>query len=59
MQFVLLLTPASLSHTPNFTHQIRQSAAVMLRVRVKKHWKKISLNHRERFKHYIIQYPFV
>uniref|UniRef100_A0A673VNP0 Importin 4 n=1 Tax=Salmo trutta TaxID=8032 RepID=A0A673VNP0_SALTR len=28
--------------------QIRQSAAVMLRMRVKKHWKKISLDHRER-----------
>uniref|UniRef100_A0A8C7NWD9 Importin 4 n=1 Tax=Oncorhynchus mykiss TaxID=8022 RepID=A0A8C7NWD9_ONCMY len=27
--------------------QIRQSAAVMLRMRVKKHWKKISLDHRE------------
>lgn len=29
-------------------HQIRQSAAVMLRMRVKKHWKKISPDHRER-----------
>uniref|UniRef100_A0A673XMS0 Importin 4 n=1 Tax=Salmo trutta TaxID=8032 RepID=A0A673XMS0_SALTR len=28
--------------------QIRQSAAVMLRMRVKKHWKKISPDHRER-----------
>uniref|UniRef100_A0A669BY86 Importin 4 n=1 Tax=Oreochromis niloticus TaxID=8128 RepID=A0A669BY86_ORENI len=31
--------------------QIRQSAAVMLRLRVKKHWKKISPNDRERFEH--------
>uniref|UniRef100_A0A8C7HBJ3 Importin 4 n=1 Tax=Oncorhynchus kisutch TaxID=8019 RepID=A0A8C7HBJ3_ONCKI len=30
------------------SHQIRQSAAVMLRMRVKKHWKKISPDHRER-----------
>uniref|UniRef100_A0A8C7MI14 Importin 4 n=1 Tax=Oncorhynchus kisutch TaxID=8019 RepID=A0A8C7MI14_ONCKI len=29
------------------SHQIRQSAAVMLRMRVKKHWKKISPDHRE------------
>uniref|UniRef100_A0AAX7UA69 Importin N-terminal domain-containing protein n=1 Tax=Astatotilapia calliptera TaxID=8154 RepID=A0AAX7UA69_ASTCA len=32
--------------------QIRQSAAVMLRLRVKKHWKKISPNDRERFEFY-------
>uniref|UniRef100_A0A8C7HEW5 Uncharacterized protein n=1 Tax=Oncorhynchus kisutch TaxID=8019 RepID=A0A8C7HEW5_ONCKI len=30
------------------SHQICQSAAVMLRMRVKKHWKKISPDHRER-----------
>uniref|UniRef100_A0A8C7NLG9 Importin 4 n=1 Tax=Oncorhynchus mykiss TaxID=8022 RepID=A0A8C7NLG9_ONCMY len=30
------------------SHQIRQSAAVMLRMRVKKHWKKIGPDHRER-----------
>lgn len=36
---------------PHFTSQIRQSAAVMLRMRVKKHWKKISPNDRERFAH--------
>uniref|UniRef100_A0A8C2IV09 Importin N-terminal domain-containing protein n=1 Tax=Cyprinus carpio TaxID=7962 RepID=A0A8C2IV09_CYPCA len=29
--------------------QVRQSAAVMLRMRVRKHWKKISPDHRERF----------
>lgn len=29
--------------------QIRQSAAVMLRLRVKKHWKKMNPNDRERF----------
>uniref|UniRef100_A0A672T7K0 Importin 4 n=1 Tax=Sinocyclocheilus grahami TaxID=75366 RepID=A0A672T7K0_SINGR len=29
--------------------QVRQSAAVMLRLRVRKHWKKISPDHRERF----------
>uniref|UniRef100_A0A673LNI7 Importin-4-like n=1 Tax=Sinocyclocheilus rhinocerous TaxID=307959 RepID=A0A673LNI7_9TELE len=29
--------------------QARQSAAVMLRMRVRKHWKKISPDHRERF----------
>lgn len=37
----------------NFTTQIRQSAAVMLRLRVKKHWKKISPNDRERFALYV------
>uniref|UniRef100_A0A8C5AUX8 Importin 4 n=1 Tax=Gadus morhua TaxID=8049 RepID=A0A8C5AUX8_GADMO len=33
--------------TTSQNHQIRQSAAVMLRMRVKKHWKKISPDHRE------------
>uniref|UniRef100_A0A8C8LW77 Importin N-terminal domain-containing protein n=1 Tax=Oncorhynchus tshawytscha TaxID=74940 RepID=A0A8C8LW77_ONCTS len=35
--------------------QIRQSAAVMLRMRVKKHWKKISLDHRESLKAVVLQ----
>lgn len=33
----------------SFLLQVRQSAAVMLRMRVRKHWKKISPDHRERF----------
>lgn len=37
--------------------QIRQSAAVMLRLRVKKHWKKINPNDRERFFVYLIHMP--
>ncbi|XP_048856762.1 importin-4-like isoform X8 [Brienomyrus brachyistius] len=39
------------SHDP----QIRQSAAVMLRMRVKKHWKKISPDHRESLKAVVLQ----
>lgn len=35
--------------------QIRQSAAVMLRLRVKKHWKKISPNDRESLKAVVLQ----
>ncbi|XP_063063252.1 importin-4 isoform X2 [Engraulis encrasicolus] len=35
--------------------QIRQSAAVMLRMRVKKHWKKISPDHRESLKAVVLQ----
>ncbi|XP_050922896.1 importin-4 [Lates calcarifer] len=35
--------------------QIRQSAAVMLRMRVKKHWKKISPNDRESLKGVVLQ----
>ncbi|XP_026219835.1 importin-4 [Anabas testudineus] len=35
--------------------QIRQSAAVMLRLRVKKHWKKISPNDRESLKGVVLQ----
>uniref|UniRef100_A0A3B4V173 Importin 4 n=1 Tax=Seriola dumerili TaxID=41447 RepID=A0A3B4V173_SERDU len=35
--------------------QIRQSAAVMLRLRVKKHWKKISPNDRESLKVVVLQ----
>lgn len=35
--------------------RIRQSAAVMLRMRVKKHWKKISLDHRESLKAVVLQ----
>lgn len=35
--------------------QIRQSAAVMLRVRVRKHWKKISQNDRESLKAAVLQ----
>lgn len=35
--------------------QIRQSAAVMLRLRVKKHWKKISPNDRESLKTVVLQ----
>ncbi|CAB1349675.1 unnamed protein product [Coregonus sp. 'balchen'] len=34
---------------------IRQSAAVMLRMRVKKHWKKISPDHRESLKAMVLQ----
>lgn len=37
------------------TPQIRQSAAVMLRVRVKKHWRKISPNDRESLKAAVLQ----
>uniref|UniRef100_A0A4W6FZK5 Importin 4 n=1 Tax=Lates calcarifer TaxID=8187 RepID=A0A4W6FZK5_LATCA len=40
---------------PHFTSQIRQSAAVMLRMRVKKHWKKISPNDRESLKGVVLQ----
>ncbi|XP_069007588.1 importin-4-like [Embiotoca jacksoni] len=36
-------------------HQIRQSATVMLRMRVKKHWKKISPNDRESLKALVLQ----
>uniref|UniRef100_A0A668A5S6 Importin 4 n=1 Tax=Myripristis murdjan TaxID=586833 RepID=A0A668A5S6_9TELE len=39
--------------------QIRQSAAVMLRMRVKKHWKKISPDHRERFISCLFIYVFI
>ncbi|XP_051538704.1 importin-4-like [Myxocyprinus asiaticus] len=35
--------------------QIRQSAAVMLRMRVRKHWKKISPDHRESLKAVVLQ----
>ncbi|XP_041817240.1 importin-4 [Chelmon rostratus] len=35
--------------------QVRQSAAVMLRLRVKKHWKKISPNDRESLKAVVLQ----
>ncbi|KAF7708017.1 importin-4 [Silurus meridionalis] len=35
--------------------QIRQSAVVMLRMRVKKHWKKISPEHRESLKEVVLQ----
>uniref|UniRef100_A0A3Q1FHG2 Importin 4 n=1 Tax=Acanthochromis polyacanthus TaxID=80966 RepID=A0A3Q1FHG2_9TELE len=35
--------------------QVRQSAAVMLRMRVKKHWKKISPNDRESLKTVVLQ----
>ncbi|XP_031651170.1 importin-4 [Oncorhynchus kisutch] len=35
--------------------QIRQSAAVMLRMRVKKHWKKISPDHRESLKAVVLK----
>lgn len=35
--------------------QIRQSAAVMLRMRVKKHWRKISPDHRESIKAVVLQ----
>ncbi|XP_017325180.1 importin-4 [Ictalurus punctatus] len=35
--------------------QIRQSAVVMLRMRVKKHWKKIIPEHRERLKEVVLQ----
>uniref|UniRef100_A0A8C7V321 Importin 4 n=1 Tax=Oncorhynchus mykiss TaxID=8022 RepID=A0A8C7V321_ONCMY len=35
--------------------QIRQSAAVMLRMRVKKHWKKIGPDHRESLKAVVLQ----
>ncbi|XP_057178521.1 importin-4 isoform X2 [Triplophysa rosa] len=35
--------------------QIRQSAAVMLRTRVRKHWKKISPDHRESLKAVVLQ----
>uniref|UniRef100_A0A8C7HF54 Importin 4 n=1 Tax=Oncorhynchus kisutch TaxID=8019 RepID=A0A8C7HF54_ONCKI len=37
------------------SHQIRQSAAVMLRMRVKKHWKKISPDHRESLKAVVLK----
>ncbi|XP_034562205.1 importin-4 isoform X2 [Notolabrus celidotus] len=36
-------------------HQIRQSAAVMLRLRVKKHWKKINPDDRESLKAVVLQ----
>ncbi|XP_073686644.1 importin-4 [Garra rufa] len=35
--------------------QVRQSAAVMLRMRVRKHWKKISPDHRESLKAVVLQ----
>ncbi|TRY65944.1 hypothetical protein DNTS_012348 [Danionella cerebrum] len=35
--------------------QVRQSAAVMLRMRVRKHWKKISVDHRESLKAVVLQ----
>ncbi|XP_028822991.1 importin-4 [Denticeps clupeoides] len=35
--------------------QVRQSAAVVLRMRVKKHWKKISPDHRESLKAMVLQ----
>ncbi|CAL8321076.1 unnamed protein product [Boreogadus saida] len=41
--------------TTSQNHQIRQSAAVMLRMRVKKHWKKISPDHRESLKVVVLQ----
>lgn len=37
--------------------QIRQSASVMLRLRVKKHWKKINPNDKERFSILFLYYP--
>uniref|UniRef100_A0A7N9B1U3 Importin 4 n=1 Tax=Mastacembelus armatus TaxID=205130 RepID=A0A7N9B1U3_9TELE len=46
-----LCTVMSNSQNP----QIRQSAAVMLRLRVKKHWKKISPNDRECLKAVVLQ----
>uniref|UniRef100_A0A672T7K5 Importin 4 n=1 Tax=Sinocyclocheilus grahami TaxID=75366 RepID=A0A672T7K5_SINGR len=36
--------------------QVRQSAAVMLRLRVRKHWKKISPDHRESLKAVVLQH---
>uniref|UniRef100_A0A3Q3VV54 Importin N-terminal domain-containing protein n=1 Tax=Mola mola TaxID=94237 RepID=A0A3Q3VV54_MOLML len=44
---------AVMSSSPN--PQIRQTAAVMLRLRVKKHWKKISPNDRESLKAVVLQ----
>ncbi|CAL8311802.1 unnamed protein product [Merluccius merluccius] len=41
--------------TSSQNQQIRQSAAVMLRMRVKKHWKKISPDHRESLKAVVLQ----
>uniref|UniRef100_A0A4W4G6A4 Importin N-terminal domain-containing protein n=1 Tax=Electrophorus electricus TaxID=8005 RepID=A0A4W4G6A4_ELEEL len=41
--------------TQSANPQIRQSAVVMLRMRVKKHWKKISLDHRESLKAVVLQ----
>ncbi|KAI4900020.1 hypothetical protein NFI96_023285 [Prochilodus magdalenae] len=41
--------------TGSLNPQIRQSAAVMLRMRVKKHWKKISSNDRESLKAVVLQ----
>ncbi|KAK2869932.1 hypothetical protein Q8A67_024324 [Cirrhinus molitorella] len=35
--------------------QVRQSAAVMLRMRIRKHWKKISPDHRESLKAVVLQ----
>lgn len=37
-----------------FYFKIRQSAVVMLRMRVKKHWKKIIPEHRERFRNFAL-----
>ncbi|XP_029003139.1 importin-4 isoform X2 [Betta splendens] len=44
---------AVMSGSPN--SQVRQSAAVMLRLRVKKHWRKISPNDRESLKAVVLQ----
>lgn len=44
---------AVISGSPN--SQIRQTAAVMLRLRVKKHWKKINPNDRESLKAVVLQ----
>ncbi|KAG7335643.1 hypothetical protein KOW79_000336 [Hemibagrus wyckioides] len=41
--------------TSSTNSQIRQSAVVMLRMRVKKHWKKISPDHRESLKQVVLQ----
>uniref|UniRef100_A0AAY4BCC0 Importin N-terminal domain-containing protein n=1 Tax=Denticeps clupeoides TaxID=299321 RepID=A0AAY4BCC0_9TELE len=45
------VVPALLTLCP----QVRQSAAVVLRMRVKKHWKKISPDHRESLKAMVLQ----
>ncbi|KAK2855493.1 hypothetical protein Q7C36_007362 [Tachysurus vachellii] len=41
--------------TSSTNPQIRQSAVVMLRMRVKKHWKKIAPDHRESLKQVVLQ----